>query len=134
MIHDLTRRARRFAITGLLVTGLHVLVAAGIINFLLPVPTIANGMAFLVATTFSYMLNTMWSFSSSVKRDNFLRFILVSLVGLFLAVFVSGVAEYSEMHYMFGIGLVACIVPPVTFLLHNFWTYRMFVCHPDKSD
>jgi hypothetical protein len=28
------------------------------------------------------------------------------------------------LHYWLGIGLVVCVVPPVTFLLHSLWTYR----------
>jgi putative flippase GtrA len=121
---SLTRKARRFAFSGLLVTGLHVLVAAGIIRFVLPAPPIANGVAFTVATAFSYMINTLWSFSSRPHGRNLLRFVLVSLIGCFLAVTVSGAAQYYGMSYWHGIGLVACTVPLVTFLLHTFWTYR----------
>ena len=38
---------------------------------------------------------------------------------------MSGAAQYYGLHYWYGIGLVVCIVPPVTFLLHNFWTYKV---------
>jgi putative flippase GtrA len=121
---ELTRQAQRFAISGLLVTGLHVLVATCFINFVLDISSLANGVAFVVATAFSYMINTLWSFSSPLHRRNLLRFVLVSLVGCFFAVAVSGTAQYYDLHYMYGIGLVVCTVPPVTFLLHSFWTYR----------
>lgn len=120
----LIKQAQRFAISGLLVTSLHVLVATCFINFVLAVPSLANGVAFVVATVFSYMVNTLWSFSSPLHRRNLLRFVLVSLVGLFLAVAVSGYAQYYNLHYIYGIGLVVCTVTPVTFLLHGFWTYR----------
>ena len=121
---ELTKQAKRFAISGLLVTGLHVLVATAFIRFILEAPSLANGIAFVVATVFSYMINTMWSFSSPLHGRNLLRFVLVSLVGLFLAVAVSGAAQYYNLHYMYGISLVVCTVPPVTFFLHSFWTYR----------
>lgn len=118
------RQAQRFVISGLLVTGLHAVVAVAVMRFVLPVPTLANGVAFVTATLCSYAVNTLWSFSSSLNKNNLFRFILVSSVGLFLAVGVSGTAQYYELHYLVGIGLVACTVPPVTFLLHSFWTYR----------
>ena len=120
----LTRQALRFAISGLMVTGLHVLIATAFIQIILPVPSIANGVAFLVATVFSYLINTMWSFSSPLRGRNLFRFCVVSCIGLFLAMTISGTAQYYGLHYLYGLGLVVCIVPPVTFLLHNFWTYR----------
>jgi len=93
-------------------------------QYLLPVPSIANGFAFVVATTFSYLVNTIWSFSSPLHGKILVRFCIVSIVGLFLAMLVSGAAEYLGLHYLHGILLVAMIIPPVTFILHNFWTYR----------
>lgn len=124
MSDHVTKKALRFAITGLVVTGLHVIVAASIIRHIHPDPALANGVAFLAATTLSYITNTIWSFSNAINRSNFSRFILVSFTGLLLAMIVSGTAEHFRLHYMYGIGLVACTVPPVTFLLHYFWTYR----------
>src|ERR1019366_2731272 len=120
----LTTQALRFTLSGLLVTGLHVLVATAFIQIVLLAPSLANGMAFLVATVFSYLINTMWSFSSPLHGRNLFRFCCVSCIGLFLAMTISGAAQYYGLHYLYGIGFVACIVPPVTFLLHNFWTYR----------
>jgi putative flippase GtrA len=120
----LTRQALRFALSGLLVTGLHVLIATAFIHIVLPAPPLANGVAFVVATIFSYLINTTWSFSNPFHGRNLFRFCIVSCIGLFLAVTISGTAQYYGLHYLYGIGLVVCIVPPLTFLLHNYWTYR----------
>jgi putative flippase GtrA len=125
------KRAIRFAITGLIVTGIHVLVAASIIHLVYPDQMLSNGIAFLVATTFSYLANTIWSFSNPITRANFLRFISVSSFGLLLAITVSGTAQHFDLHYMYGIALVACTIPPITFLLHSIWTYRkVSFCDP----
>lgn len=123
---DATRwqQAQRFAASGLLVTATHILVADGLIRLVLPVPPLANGLAFVVATAFSYTINTLWSFSRPLHRRTLFRFVLVSCVGLGLAVGVSGIAHYLQFHYMYGIALVVATVPPVTFLLHSVWTYR----------
>ena len=109
----LTRQALRFALSGLLVTGLHVLVATAFIQIILPAPSIANGVAFVMATVFSYLINTTWSFSRSLHRRNLFRFFVVSCIGLFLAMTISGAAQYFGLHYLYGIGVVVCIVPPV---------------------
>ena len=120
----LTRQALRFALSGLLVTGLHVFIATVFIQIVLLAPSLANGVAFLVATIFSYLLNTKWSFSSPLHGRNLFRFCCVSFIGLFLSMTISGAAQHYGLHYGYGIGLVVCILPPVTFLLHNYWTYR----------
>jgi hypothetical protein len=72
----------------------------------------------------SYQLNTRWSFSAVVEQKNFYRFSFVSAIGLLLAVSISGTAEYFGFNYLIGIAMVVCIVPIVSFLFHNFWTYK----------
>lgn len=118
------RQLRRFAVSGILVTGLHVLVAAGFIRFIWPVPALANGIAFVTATIFSYLINTLWSFSSPLRGAIFVRFILVSAIGGLLAVVVSGLADWVGMSSWFGIACVVAVVPPLTFLMHTSWTYK----------
>lgn len=120
----LLKRALRFAVTGVGVTALHVVVAASLIETILPQPAWANGVAFLVATSTSYLLNTFWSFSQIMTSGNLLRYIVVSLLGLGIAVAVSGTAEAMGLSYWLGIAGVVLTVPPTTFLLHACWTYR----------
>jgi putative flippase GtrA len=120
----LTKQAIRFAVSGLLVTGLHVLIATVFILYVSHTPTLANGLAFVVATVFSYWINTTWSFSSTLYGRNLIRFCIVSFIGLLLAMIISGATQYFGLDYLYGIAVVACIISLVTFLLHNFWTYR----------
>jgi putative flippase GtrA len=117
-------KAFKFGLSGIMVTGLHVVVAFVLITTVLPIPAAANGIAFVVANLFSYAVNTLWTFSSPLQGRSLLRFVLVSLLGFIIAVTVSGLAEWYGLHYWYGIALVVCCVTPVTFLLHNFWTYR----------
>jgi len=124
MVHAVKVQALRFSVSGVLVTGVHVVVTIGIIRYMLPEPTLANGIAFVIATVFSYMINTLWSFSDQLTGANLMRFSLVSLVGLMLTTLISGIAEYYGLHYMYGIGFVICMVTPTTFILHKVWTYR----------
>ncbi len=114
----------RFGLSGLIASGLHTLVAIMAITMAQLSPATANGLAFLIATLLSYQLNTRWSFSAVVERKNFYRFIIVSAIGLLLAVSISGIAEHFGFNYLIGIALVVCTVPIVSFLFHNFWTYK----------
>ncbi|QUE92953.1 GtrA family protein [Pseudomonas sp. SCA2728.1_7] len=120
----LIQRGVRFAVTGLFVTALHALVAILFINFISPLPPLANGVAFAVATLVSYVINTTWSFSARLHGRTLLRFLLVSVCGFWLAMFVAWAAQIAGFHYLLGIAAVALTIPAFTFLLHNFWTYR----------
>lgn len=107
-----------------MVTGFHILIAVGLIHLLQLTPSLANGIAFVGATIFSYVINTRWSFSSPLHGKNLFRFVLVSIIGLFFAVAISGLAEFYGMHYWFGIAGIICVVTPVNFFLHSVWTYK----------
>ncbi len=120
----LIQRGVRFAVTGLFVTALHALVAILFINFISPLPPLANGVAFAVATLVSYVINTTWSFSARLHGRTLLRFLLVSVCGFWLAMFVAWAAQIAGFHYLLGIAAVALTIPAFTFVLHNFWTYR----------
>lgn len=119
-----TQRILRFSISGLLVTLLHILIASNLIQFASVAPPLANGVAYIVATTFSYIVNTKWSFSNPLHGRNLIRFYTVSVVGLLLTIAISGTAQYFGLYYWYGIALVVCVIPPVTFLLHHCWTYN----------
>lgn len=120
----LLRRALRFAMTGLLVTALHAVAAVLFMHLILANPPLANGFAFLVATVVSYLINTLWSFSSRLHGRTLYRFVLVSTGGFGLAMLVAWVAQSAGLNYLAGIAAVALIIPVFTFILHNFWTYR----------
>jgi len=117
------KQARRYVISGLFMTTLHVVIAACFIRFFLVIPPLANGLAFVLVTLCSYLVNTIWIFSSQPNKTTFIRFFMISLIGLFVAVMISAICEHFNLHYLYGIGLIACIVPPLTFLLNFFWTY-----------
>jgi putative flippase GtrA len=120
----LLRRAIRFALTGIFVTGVHFVIAVMIIELIIPAPPLANGMAFVGAALVSYLINTIWCFSGQLHGRTLLRFIVVSILGFFLAMLVAWIAEEAGLSYILGICAVALTIPPMTFALHNFWTYR----------
>lgn len=114
----------RFALTGVGATALHTVVALGLISQLNTSPPLANGVAFCVATIFSYVVNTLWSFSAAPAKRNFWRFLVVALIGLLLAMGLAWLAEQLHWPPIAGIALVVAIVPTFSFLLHRLWTYR----------
>lgn len=120
----LLRRAIRYALTGIFVTGVHALIAIAFIQYLMPTPPLANGVAFVGATIVSYIVNTTWSFSARMHGRTLLKFVSVSVVGFFLAMIVAWIVQSLGFSYLLGICAVALTIPPMTFVLHNFWTYQ----------
>ena len=118
------RTAARFAISGVIATLVHVLVAAGSIQLWSFEQSTANALAFCVATPFSYFLNTRWSFASRVSRTTAARFLVVAIMGAFWSYAVGAVFEYCRWHYLLGIGVIVLTLPPITFSGHLLWTYR----------
>lgn len=130
MRHHLVR-GFRFSVTGLANTGIHALVAVLCLEgfflglpWLVTGPVVANGIAFAVATAFSYVVNTLWSFSTKMSRKNLQRFLVVSAIGLFVAMTLAQLAAWMGLPSLGSVVLVVCVMPFVNFGLHAFWTYR----------
>lgn len=120
----LSPQLRRFLLSGLLATGVHFAVAVSLIRQGQAEPAPANAIAFVVATAFSYVINTLWSFGSAVGGVTLIRFVLVQLLGVALAALVSGTADRLGLHYVIGTACVPLFVTPITYTLHRLWTYR----------
>ncbi len=114
-------RGFRFGLTGVANTGIHLLVAY---LCLAAGPVVANGVAFIVATLFSYVVNTCWSFSSAMTRQTLSRFVVVALIGLLAAVVFAKLGALIGLPPMGSVWLVVCVMPLINFGLHSLWTYR----------
>ncbi|MGZ8216149.1 GtrA family protein [Methylomagnum sp.] len=124
MNRPLIKRAVRFGVSGVFVTGCHSAYAVTAIELNGWTPPTANGFAFTFATLVSYLINTRWSFACQASSRTFLRFWMVCGVGLMQSIALSTAVEQAGYSYPVGIGLIALTVPPVSFTLHSLWTYR----------
>ncbi|ELW9450071.1 GtrA family protein [Burkholderia cenocepacia] len=117
-------RLVRFGVSGLCSTAIHVLVATALFARLDAAPVTANAVAFLCATAFSYLANTLWSFSSTVRTRNAMRFLAVTLAGFVETMLIARAAEAVHAPRAMGVVAIALLIPPTTFVLHRLWTYR----------
>ena len=123
-VPDILVRFIKFGITGVGPTLVHIGVVVLCIEILRFTPGISNGIAYLVASVFSYTVNTYWSFSGRNTRGSLLRYPLVLGVIAIIAFGISKTAELLGFHYWVGVTAFILIVPVLTFLGHHFWTYR----------
>ncbi|MGU7811765.1 GtrA family protein [Burkholderia sp. AW49-1] len=117
-------RLARFGLSGLGSTALHMLVASAMYALFDATQVIANAVAFVCATVFSYLANTLWSFSSTVHSRNLLRYLTVALVGFAETMLLARAAELLDMPRGVAIVAIALVIPPTMFVLHRLWTYR----------
>lgn len=115
--------ALRFGIVGLVATLIHVASATALISLAGFHPALSNGLAFVFANTFSYGINTLWSFETSLSGRIWRRFVIVSLVAWLLTVSIAWAVQLAGGHYLLGITCVVVFVSILTFTAHRRWTY-----------
>lgn len=109
---------------GVAATSIHVAVAVGLIEWINWHPSIANGIAFIVANFFSYAAHTRWSFNAKISMDTWYRFVAVSFVAWLLTVAISWLVAAAGGSYMLGILLVVTLIPALSYIGHRNFTYR----------
>lgn len=119
-----SRSLIRFGITGLGATGLHVLVAGALTEGLKQNPVLSNGVAFCVANAFSFIANARWSFAVRPTWRALSRFVAVSGFGIAATLLLAALAQRTGHSHWVGIALVVVVVPPASYLLHRFFTFR----------
>jgi len=126
----LGRRLARFAVVGVLATATHtgiftLAIEAGHIE-----PVSANAIAFSVAVLVGFVLNRHWTFAApgmaqGGPHGRLWRYVAGALAGLginsAIMYFVTHVARWSP--YV-GLVLAILIVPPITFVLNQYWVFR----------
>jgi putative flippase GtrA len=98
--------------------------ALATVKLISPSQPLANGVGFVCATGFSYVVNTLWSFSTTLHGYNLAKYVTIAFAGFCVAIAISTYAQAAGFNYLIGILLVSCAVPPVNFAMHNLWTYR----------
>lgn len=92
----------------------------------------ANALAYLVASSFSYLLNARWSFNARHHWPGFLRFQGVNLLGLCVSTLMGFIGDLLAWHYLLTVLLIALIVPALSFFLHRSYTFLAPAPPPDR--
>lgn len=79
---------------------------------------------FVNGTLVSYVLNARFTFKAEMDRATFIRFWIVTVIGLGINVTVVEGAQWFGLHYGFGIFGALVLAPAFNFLAHRFWSFR----------
>lgn len=113
----------RFAVVGVLNTALHLAVVAILTQLFGASQLIANSVAYLAASSFSFVVNSIWSFQTRPQAHRYIRFQVVGLLGLAVCAFFGYLGDTFGWHYVIAVLLSGCVLPLITFLAHRFYTY-----------
>lgn len=113
-----------FSLIGAVNTLIHLIIVIGLVESLSIHPAPANGMAFIGANLFSFWANSRWSFRVTVTSQRYIRFLAVSLLGLFVSIVAISISEALQLHYLAGVLLSFVFLPMITFLAHRNWTWK----------
>jgi putative flippase GtrA len=84
---------------------------------------VSNVAAYLVASSFSFIANSIWSFEVKPQARRFARFQVVGLMGLLASALTGHMGDVFGWHYAVTVLLTGCIVPLLSFLAHRSYTY-----------
>lgn len=107
----------RFALIGVLNTGLHFILLVLLVEKMGVWPPLANATAFFGTNLFSYFANSRFSFRIDINSNRYVRFFLISLIGVVIAYGLSSAVEHFGGHYLLGFVLLIVLMPPVNYLL-----------------
>ena len=122
-----TPHFRQFAVwvaVGFASTLIHLVAVVSLVEVIGVHSLPANGLAFTLANVFSYFANARWAFRTAWSASSYWRFLLVSLLGLAIALIGSTLAQFRQGHYLTGVAVSMVVIPFLTYLAHRLWTWR----------
>ncbi len=119
------KKVIKFGVVGLTATAVHAAVVIILVERHNLDPKVATALAFATAFLVSYVGSKQWVFvANKADRLLLLRFLSVALISFFLS--LSGmywVVDILNKDYLWGVFISCVLVPMVTFLMHNNWTF-----------
>ena len=114
----------KFGVTGIAVTLIYFFLAVTLVEVSALSSLLSNVIAFIVSTAMSYLINSMWSFGSPLGGVRLYRFIVVSIFCAFIVLTITIACDLIGAHYLYGVFAIVFVVPVISFIIHNKWTFR----------
>ncbi len=117
----LLRLVVRYAVVGAINTAVHFITTIALVESAAVEPVPASVVGFMLALLVAFFLNSHWTFGRTDRPVMRLyRFSMVSVLGLALNTLIMvAVVDWLGAHYIFGLVLVALVIPPTNFLLNR---------------
>ncbi|WP_405054468.1 GtrA family protein [Thalassotalea fonticola] len=123
MVKNSYKELIRFIIVGLMSTSVHIVIAISAIEVLDARPLKANLFAFISTFLFSYIMNSKWSFSSTLAFNKFYKFSIVALLNFLLIYTIVSINEVLKTPVVYSVYGIAILSPIISFLSLKFWIF-----------
>jgi putative flippase GtrA len=116
-------QAARFCLVGIGNVTVHTAAFTTLIAVLGFTQLLSNALAYLVASSFSFVINSVWTFEMKLHPRRYVRFQVVGLFGLAVAAILGCLGDKFHWPYAATILLTVLILPLISFLLHRHYTF-----------
>lgn len=113
----------RYALIGVGNTAVHLFIVGLLYWYVGLNQMYANVIAYIIASSLSFVMNAKWSFKRKPEARNYVRFQLVSVLGLIVSTTFGYLGDHFGWHFAVTVFLIALTVPVVSFLLHRSYTF-----------
>jgi len=114
-------RLVRYAIVGVVSTGIYIIAAFFLIYFVDDSIFSSNIFGFACAFLFSYLAQSKFVFNSNISFNKASKFFLVQFVSLLLAIGLTNLTQ--GLNAYFKVLIIVVILPLITFIIHRLWTF-----------
>ena len=111
----------RYAIVGVVSTGIYIIAAFLFIYFVDDSVFSSNIFGFACAFLFSYLAQSKFVFNSNISFNKASKFFLVQFVSLLLAIGLTNLTQ--GLNAYFKVLIIVVILPLITFIIHRLWTF-----------
>ena len=113
-----------FCLVGILNTVIHYAVLKNLIMLHICGEVVGNMVAYCLATSFSFVANSRWSFRRQMTKKAFGRFLAVFSGGIFVSAAIAFIMA-EHQHPPLCIVIIGIVVlTPSNFFIHYYWTYK----------
>jgi len=113
----------QFSSAGSLNTILHFATISLLIGSFALRQSISNAVTYLIASSFSFLINSVWSFEVKPHVPRYSRFQVIALLGLAVSTILGHVSDILGWYYAITFFLTALIVPFISFLIRRRHTF-----------
>ena len=113
----------RFCVVGSVNFVIHLATFALAASVLDLTQLISNAIGYLVASSFSFIVNSIWSFEAKLRMRRYVRFQLVGVFGLAICAILGHLGDEFHLPYTVTVSATLLILPLVSFFIHRHYTF-----------
>jgi putative flippase GtrA len=123
---SMTGRVIRYGIAGLIATAIYLFAVFVLVARARVAPVTAAVIATAIVIVTSYLINRAFVFDTNrAHHSAFARFLIASLFGIAAnAALMYLATRVFAWPYLVGAALTVVVVPPMNFLVNQFWAFR----------